>query len=96
MANLSRDTLPLILWSFWTVLRSLSGPAQHPSPSPSFEADLLRINGDHYVIKDIAGVERQVHVGRDTEIFGYVKAGDSHSVMGAIRSLSSNPHHRQE
>ena len=95
MANLSRDTLPLILWSFWTVPLSLSGPAQHPSPSPSFEANLLRINGDPYVIKDITGEERQLHVGRDTEIFGYVKAGDSHSVMDTAGLLSSNPHHQE-
>jgi hypothetical protein len=79
MANLSQYALLLILWSLWTVPVSFSGPTQHPStssPPLSFEADLLRIDGDRYVIKDITGVERQVHVGKDTEIFGQVKAGD--------------------
>jgi len=58
---------------------SFSGLEQNlstPPPPPSFEADLLRIDGDRYVVKDIVGVERQVHVGKDTEILGQVKAGD--------------------
>lgn len=79
MADFSRYALLLILWSFWTVSLSFSGTTQHLSTSSSphsFEADLLRIDGDRYVIKDDEGVERQIHVGRDTEIFGQVKAGD--------------------
>jgi hypothetical protein len=79
MAKLSQYALLLVLWSFWAVSLSFSGPNQSLStaaPPPSFEADLLRVDGDRYVVKDIAGVERQVHVGKDTEIFGQVKAGD--------------------
>jgi hypothetical protein len=78
MADFSRYALLLILWSFWTVPLSFSVPTQHLSTSPpssSFEADLLRIEGDRYVLKDMAGVERQVHVGKDTVMFGHVKAG---------------------
>jgi hypothetical protein len=79
MANLSRYALVLALWGFWSASTSFAGPDQQPSastPSPSFEADLVRIDGDHYVIKDIAGAERQVHIGKDTEIFGPAKVGD--------------------
>ena len=43
---------------------------------PSFEADLLRIDGNRYVVKDNMGVERQVQIGKDTEIFGQAKVGD--------------------
>jgi hypothetical protein len=79
MAKLSRYALVFVLWSLWAVSLSLSGPNQNlstsPSP-PSFEADLLRIDRNRYVVKDIAGVERQVHVRKDTEIFGQAKAGD--------------------
>ena len=78
MANLSRYAPLLILWSLWTVPLSFSGPAHHPSTSPLLETDLLRIAGDRYVIKDISGVERQTHVGKDTERFGHAKAGDPH------------------
>ena len=79
MAKFSRYALVLVLWGIWTVPLSFSGPDQNlsaPSPPPSFEADLLRIDGDRYVVKDIAGVERQIHVGKDTEIFGQAMAGD--------------------
>src|SRR5512139_2593613 len=68
-----------VLWSLWTIPLSFSGPGQNqnaPSPPPSFEADLLRIDGDRYLVKDTAGVERQIHVGRDTEVFDPVQAGD--------------------
>jgi len=79
MARLSRYAMILALWGFWTVPLSFSWLEQNlstPPPSPSFEADLLRIDGNSYVVKDIVGVERQVHVGKDTEIFGQAKAGD--------------------
>lgn len=79
MAKLSRYAMALVLWSLWTAPSSFSEPQQHlstPPPPPSFEADLLRIDGDRYVVKDLAGVERQVYVGKDTEIFGQAKAGD--------------------
>ena len=79
MAKLSRYAMMLALWGFWTVPLSFSGLEQNlstPPPPPSFEADLLRIDGNSYVVKDIVGVERQVHVGKDTEIFGQAKAGD--------------------
>jgi len=77
MAKLSRYAMVLVLWGFSTVPLSFSGPEQHlstPPPPPSFEADLLRIDGNRYVVKDSAGMERQVLVGKDTEIFGQAKA----------------------
>jgi hypothetical protein len=79
MAKLSRYAMVLVLWSFWTAPPSFSGLEQNlstPPPPPSFEADLLRIDGYRYVVKDIVGVERQVHVGKDTQILGHVKTGD--------------------
>ena len=76
MAKLSRYAMALVLWGFWTVALSFSGPEQNLSTPPSFDADLLRIEGNRYVVKDIAGVERQVLVGKDTEIFDQPKAGD--------------------
>ena len=80
MARLSRYAMILALWGFWPVPLSFSGLEQKnlstPPPPPSFEADLLRIEGSSYVVKDIVGVERQVHVGKDTEIYGQAKAGD--------------------
>ena len=65
MARLSRYAMILALWGFWTMPLSFSGLEQNlsaPPPPPSFEADLPRIDGNNYVVKDIVGVERQVHV----------------------------------
>ncbi len=79
MTKLLQYALVLALSGFWTVSPAFSGPDQNPSapsPSPSFEADLLRIDGNRYVVKDGAGVERQIQVGKDTEIFGQAKVGD--------------------
>ena len=79
MAKLFQYVLVLALWSCLTVPLAFSGPDQNvsaPSPPPSFEADLLRIDGNRYVVKDVAGVERQIQVGKDTEIFGQAKVGD--------------------
>ena len=100
MARFSRYAMVLILWSFWPVPLSFSGLEQNlstPPPPPSFEADLLRIDGNSYVVKDIVGVERQVHVGKDTEIFGQAKAGDRiQLIMGPAGWTCSNNHNRHE
>ena len=79
MANLSRYALVLALWVLWPVPLSLSGSDQHqnePPSMPSFEADLLKIDDNRYVVKDNMGVERQVQIGKDTEIFGQARVGD--------------------
>jgi hypothetical protein len=79
MAKLLQYALMLALWGFCTVPLAFSGPDQNlstPSTPPSFEADLLRIDRNRFVVKGVAGVERQIHVGKDTEIFGQAKVGD--------------------
>ena len=79
MAKILPYATGFVLGGLWTIPLSFSGPNQNQnalSPPSSFEADLLRIDGDRYVVKDTAGVERQIHVGRDTEVFALVQAGD--------------------
>ena len=79
MTKLLPYALVLALWGFWTAPLAFSSPDQNgrePSALPSFEADLLKIDGNRYVVKDSTGVERQIHVGQDTEIFGQAKVGD--------------------
>jgi hypothetical protein len=79
MTKLLPYALVLTLWGFWTAPPAFSGPDPNvsaPSALPSFEAELLRIDGNRYVVKDGAGVERQIHIGQDTEIFGRAKVGD--------------------
>jgi len=79
MTKLLPYALVLALWGFWTAPQAFSGPDQNvsaPSALPSFEADLLKIDGNQDMVKDSAGVERQIHVGQDTEIFGQTQVGD--------------------
>jgi hypothetical protein len=38
--------------------------------------DVLKIEGDYYVVKDMAGKEIRMHVDKTTELEGSFKAGD--------------------
>ncbi|MGQ0812533.1 MAG: hypothetical protein ACT4OO_15100 [Nitrospiraceae bacterium] len=38
--------------------------------------DLVRIEGDYYVVKDASGQEKRLHVSKDTDILAPVKPGD--------------------
>ena len=44
--------------------------------SPSIKVEILRIDGEFYIVKDESGKERRLHVGKDTEVFGQIKPGD--------------------
>lgn len=82
------DSAPIVFWA---------GTKPEPAtPSPSFEADLLRIDGNSYVVKDIVGVERQVHVGKDPQIFGQAKARDRIQLWGSAGWTCSNDRNRHE
>jgi hypothetical protein len=38
--------------------------------------DLLKIEGEFYVVKDASGKEVRLHVNKDTKVVGNIKAGD--------------------
>ena len=38
--------------------------------------DVLDVEGEHYVIKDISGHEIRLHVNKDTHMEGRIKVGD--------------------
>ncbi len=42
----------------------------------SIKVELLRIDGEFYIVKDESGKERRLHVGKDTEVYGRIKPGD--------------------
>jgi hypothetical protein len=44
--------------------------------SQSITGDLLKIEGEFYVVKDAAGKEVRLHVDKSTKLEGSVKAGD--------------------
>ncbi len=46
------------------------------SSPQSIKVELLRIDGEFYIVKDESGQERRLHVGKDTEVYGQIKPGD--------------------
>ncbi len=62
----------LLLGALLMAPAALAGPKdpQH------FIADILRLEGEDYVVKDQSGVEGKIHVGADTEKYGHFQPGD--------------------
>ena len=44
--------------------------------SQTVKGDLLKIEGDFYVVKDMAGKEVRLHVDKTTKLEGAIKVGD--------------------
>ncbi len=44
--------------------------------SQTIQGDLLKIEGEFYVVKDAAGKEVRLHVDKSTKLEGALKAGD--------------------
>jgi len=47
-----------------------------PKPAQTVKGDLLKIEGEFYVVKDAAGKEVRLHVNKETKLEGAPKAGD--------------------
>ncbi|MGH7236805.1 MAG: hypothetical protein ACREIO_10520 [Nitrospiraceae bacterium] len=59
-------------------LVSLTYAAAEPAAagSQTVKGDLLKIEGEFYVVKDGAGKEVRLHVDKSTKLQGDIKAGD--------------------
>ena len=52
------------------------------SPTPkTIKGELLKIDGEFYVVKDMAGKEIRLHVDKTTVLDGAIKAGDNVQVQ---------------
>ena len=52
------------------------------SPTPkTIKGDLLKIDGEFYVVKDMAGKETRLHADKTTVLDGAVKVGDKVEVQ---------------
>ena len=60
------------------VLVPLTYAADAPAAagSQTVKGDLLKIEGEFYVVKDAAGKELRLHVDKSTAVQGDIKAGD--------------------
>ncbi|MEO6308677.1 MAG: hypothetical protein ABIO96_09150 [Nitrospiraceae bacterium] len=63
---------------FWVGMASFSFAADvMTAPSTqTIKGDLLRIDGDFFVVKDTAGKEIRLHVDKASQLDGNFKAGD--------------------
>ncbi|MEP6600740.1 MAG: hypothetical protein ABJB49_02900 [Nitrospirota bacterium] len=52
------------------------GGAMAPAPGGMVKGELLRIEGDFYVVKDEMGKEVRLHVDKTSKVDGSPKAGD--------------------
>lgn len=68
-------TLAVILGFGLATLTYAAGEMAAPG-SQSITGDLLKIEGEFYVVKDAAGKEVRLHVDKSTKLEGSVKAGD--------------------
>jgi hypothetical protein len=46
------------------------------SPTLTVNGDLLKVDGEFYVVKDITGKEFRLHVDKTTKLDGAIKVGD--------------------
>ena len=58
-----------------SITKPLVADAQIPGPQ-TVKGDVLKMDGEFYVVKDMAGKEIRLHVDKTTELEGSFKAGD--------------------
>jgi len=58
-----------------SITKPLVADAQTPGPQ-TVKGDVLKMDGEFYVVKDMAGKEIRLHVDKSTELEGSFKAGD--------------------
>ena len=55
----------------------MAAPGDMSAPgSQAIKGDLLKIDGEFYVVKDMSGKETRLHVDKTTKLEGAIKAGD--------------------
>jgi uncharacterized protein YdeI (BOF family) len=57
------------------ITKPLVADAQIPGPQ-TVKGDVLKMDGEFYIVKDMAGKEIRLHVDKTTELDGSFKAGD--------------------
>ena len=65
----------MILSTGMAPLSYAAGDTAAPS-TQTLQGDLLKIDGEFYVVKDMSGKETRLHVDKTTKLEGTIKAGD--------------------
>jgi hypothetical protein len=56
----------------------------------TIKGDLLKIDGDYYVVKDMAGKEVRLHVDKTSQLDGAFKAGDKIEAQATDKGHASS------
>ena len=59
------------------------------------KGDLLKIDGEYYVVKDTAGKEIRLHVDKTTAMDGVIKVGDKIEVQATEKNHAGSIKHVQ-
>lgn len=65
-----------VLLSGGVVTLTYAAGEKMAAPSGTVQGDLLKIEGEFYVVKDASGKEVRLHVDKSTKLEGAFKAGD--------------------
>ena len=60
------------------------------SSSQTVKGDLLKIDGEYYVVKDTAGKEVRLHVDKTSQLDGTFKAGDKIEAQATDKGHASS------
>ena len=63
--------------------------------SQTVKGDLLKIDGEFYVVKDMAGKEIRLHVDKTSQLDGTFKAGDKIEAQATDKAHASSIKHVQ-
>ena len=66
-----------------------AGDMAEPS-SQTVKGDLLKIDGEYYVVKDTAGKEVRLHVDKTSQLDGTFKAGDKIEAQATDKGHASS------
>ena len=77
-------------------MASLSFAADMGAPSTqTIKGDLLKIDGEFYVVKDMAGKEIRLHVDKTTAVDGAIKVGDKVEAQATEKNHAASIRHVQ-
>ncbi len=90
----------IVLFMFAMVLgvgmASLSFAADVAAPNTkTLQGDLLKIDGEFYVVKDMAGKEIRLHVDKTTVMEGVIKTGDKVEAQATEKNHAASIKHVQ-
>lgn len=77
-----------------SITKPLVADAQIPGPQ-AVKGDVLKMDGEFYVVKDMTGKEIRLHVDKTTELDGTFKAGDQIEAQATEKGHALSIKHAQ-